>query len=319
MYAKIGIIVLVVIALGAALFLFHWTSDGNITLPSWFSLPSSSFSLAPSGHAGVTLPTLSSNGTYIGPTTGYGGTTGYGTASGVTVNPATIPPSEIPAGWTVPQLSPYFHEVRFGTVSAGTSYYYGTISLYAYFADSQATGTIDITGWNIKTRESGEYIPKAIAVYDPSGLAAPSDIRMKNGDTVYLYSSSAPFNLRLNKCIGYVANVADFRPSLPSSCPQVDESRIGSFTGACQEYIQSISGCEQPSLTNPLVSRTDYACQDFLENNFNYKSCFEQHDTDPDFLSNQVWVWTGSNVVNQYHDTVDLLDSNGLLVDQYSY
>jgi len=32
-----------------------------------------------------------------------------------------------------------------------------------------------------------------------------------------------------------------------------------------------------------------------------------------------VWVWTGDNVVGQYHDTIQLLDRNGLLVDLYTY
>ncbi len=319
MYAKIVIIVLVVMALGAGLFLYHGLTSGGIRVPS-FSFPSSSqFSLIPS-RTGPVLPaipagttTISSGGTYISGTPGSGGG-----AQSLIVNTSTIPASEIPAGWTASNLSPYFHEIRLGGVSAGSYYYYGTISLYAYFP-YQATGTIDITGWQIKTRGSGEYIPQAIAVYDPSGLTAPSDIRVANGDTVYLYSSSAPFNLRLNECIGYVANMANFRPALPANCPQVDESRIVNFTGGCQAYLQSFAGCSQPTLPNPLVPPTDYACQDFIRNNFNYKSCFEAHIADPNFLSNQVWVWTGSNVVNQYHDTVDLLDRNGLLVDQYSY
>jgi hypothetical protein len=228
-----------------------------------------------------------------------------------------VNPADIPAGFTAAQLSPYFQEVRLASVSAGTSYYYGTITLSDYSYNS--TGTIDITGWQIKSKHSGEYIPQAIDVYDPSGLTAASDILMKEGDMVYLYSSSAPFNLRLNECIGYIANVADFKPALPLECPQVDQSAIQNFTGACQEYIDSLGGCQQPDMANPQIPRTDYACQDYLENNFNYKSCFEAHDGDANFLSNQVWVWTGGNVVDQYHDTVELLDRNGLLVDIYTY
>jgi len=30
-------------------------------------------------------------------------------------------------------------------------------------------------------------------------------------------------------------------------------------------------------------------------------------------------VWTGSNVVDEYHDSVELLDQHGLLVDLYTY
>ena len=69
----------------------------------------------------------------------------------------------------------------------------------------------------------------------------------------------------------------------------------------------------------PADSAQRLRVQEYLENNFTYKSCFEAHDGDANFLSNQVWVWTGSNVVDQYHDTVQLLDKNGLLVDLYTY
>jgi hypothetical protein len=74
-----------------------------------------------------------------------------------------------------------------------------------------------------------------------------------------------------------------------------------------------------PVLSGPQVPTNDYACMNYIENNFTYRSCFNQHSADANFLSNQVWVWTGSSPVNQYHDTVRLLDKNGLLVDIYTY
>jgi hypothetical protein len=315
--AKVAIIVLVLIFLGGALFLYHFGTTGGLALSSFPTFKGlSGFSFLPGSGAGETGPAISqgssSDQTIIGTPNGQ-------PATSLTVNSSTINAAEIPAGFTAAQLSPYFHEVRLQSVSPGTSYYYGTITLFTSFKNSAATGTIDITGWQIKSKNSGEYIPQAIALYDPSGLAGASDIRMKNGDTAYLYSSSAPFNVRINKCIGYVAHVANFQPALPMNCPYTDQSQIAGFTGACQNYIQTLSGCSQPNMASPQIPRTDYACQSYLENNFTYKSCFEAHAGDADFLSNQVWVWTGSNVVDQYHDVVDLYDRSGLLVDQYSY
>ena len=322
MALKIALIALVVLALGAGIFAFHFATSGGVKLPPFFSSSTfAGFSIIPSQHE-QTLPTIpqgtstGAGGTYLGPSGGTGSGSG---SAGLTIDPSSVPSSQIPSGWTAAQLSPYFHEVRIGGASYGGFGYYGTITLNTYFANQQATGTIDITGWRIRTRNSGEYIPGAIELYDPSGLTAPSDIRLKNNDVVYLYSSSAPFNLRLNECIGWIANVAHFQPAIPAYCPQPDLSQASQFSGACQQYVQSLGGCTVPNLSNPLVPRTDYACQDYLENNFNYKSCFEAHLGDPNFLSNQVWVWMGSNVVNRYHDTVDLLDRNGRLVDEYVY
>lgn len=321
MGGRIVFIIIVVVALGIGLYLYSSgafvkgvsallpgaSSSGSLGTASSTSGSFWSF-LGISGHApvGPSTPAL--------PPTTISAPSSGGAGSGQT---SSINPADIPAGFAAAQLSPYFQEVRLAGVSAGTSYYYGTITLSD--DDYNSTGTIDITGWQIKSKDSGEYIPQAIDVYDPSGLTAPSDILMKIGDTVYLYSSSAPFNLRLNECVGYIANVADFVPALPLDCPQVDQSAIQNFTGACQEYIDTLGGCAQPDMSSPMIPRTDYACQDYLENNFNYKSCFEAHDGDANFLSDQVWVWTGSNVVDQYHDTVELLDRNGMLVDLYTY
>ena len=311
MGAKIGFIIIIIVALGVGVYLyssgafvnglkgFNSMIDASSTF-SFFDLGSSSIAHGPSAPIGPAAPQA------------QGSSAGAPSSATTTINPANIP-----KGYTLAQLSPYFQKVRLSGVSAGTSYYYGTITLSD--EDYYSTSTIDITGWQIKSQDSGEYIPQAIAVYDPSGLTPASDILMKNGDTVYLYSTSAPFNVRLNECIGYVAHVADFVPALPLNCPQVNQSQIQNFTGQCQNYINTLWGCQAPNMSSPQIPRTDYACQDYLENNFTYKSCFAAHDGDANFLSSQVWVWTGSNVVDQYHDSVKLLDRNGLLVDLYTY
>jgi len=283
---------------------FHIAAGNNGGLKNFaslFHLPTSTFSLSVSPHSG------------------YSGGSGGGTviSSAPTSSASSVNPADIPAGFTAAQLSPYFHDVRFLGVSAGSAYSYGTITLALNAYDSSTT--IDITGWQIKSRNGGEYIPQAIDVYDPSGLTPPSDIVMKNGDYVYLYSSSAPFNLRLNECIGYIAQVANFEPALPRDCPYVDYSQLQNFSGACQNYIESIGNCEAPNLNSPSVPRNDYSCVDYLNTHFTYRSCFQDHSADPNFLSNQVWVWMGSNVIDQYHDRVLLLDKNGLLVDEYTY
>ena len=230
---------------------------------------------------------------------------------------ATINPADIPQGFTAGQLSPYFHQVRFGGVSYGGYGYYGTITLNAY--GLSGTSTISVSGWQIKARHGGEFIPQAINVYDPSGLTPQTEIILKNGDTVFLYSSPGPFNLRINKCIGYIGVNNKTVPQLPQNCPYPDRSAAQNFTGACQNYVYSIGGCTQPNLSDPRIPFNDYSCRNYLANNFSYRSCFDAHAGDADFLTNQVWVWTGSNVIDQYHDQVQLLDKNGLVVDVYSY
>jgi hypothetical protein len=228
----------------------------------------------------------------------------------------TINPSDIPAGYTLAQLSPFFHQITFGSLYSGDVYSYGQISLYD---SSQATTTsIDVTGWEIKSNRGGEYIPTAINLYDPSGLTAPGDIRMQSNQTLNIYSDTAPFNLRLNKCIGYMQNSNPFNPPLPTDCPYVSQSDISTFTGVCQQYVYSLGSCQLPDMNNISIPETDYACRTYLEN-LNYGGCFAKHVNDSDFLSNEWRVWMGSNVIDPVHDTVLLLDRNGLLVDLRTY
>ena len=73
-----------------------------------------------------------------------------------------------------------------------------------------------------------------------------------------------------------------------------------------------------PDNNSPQIPTNDYACQQFLAT-LNYKGCFEAHESDADFFSNQWWAWTGSNILDPSHDVVNLYDRNGLLVDEYTY
>jgi hypothetical protein len=232
-----------------------------------------------------------------------------GTAATTTINPA-----DIPAGFTASQLSPYFHKIRFGGVSTGA---YGQITLSANL--NQGDPGVDVTGWRITANRGGEYVPQAINIYDPSGLTAPSDIILRSGQYVNMYSQSGPFNLRLNECIGYIGNQNKFNPQLPGYCPTPDRSGISSFTGACQNFIYSIGACQVPNLNSAQIPLDDYACRSYIENNFSYRTCFNAHVNDAQFLSNEWRAWMGASPLDPYHDNVHLFDRNGLLVDAYSY
>ena len=320
MGGKIAVILFGVFVLGVLIYVLHANFLGNFGSqfgslfhydPSkWFVTSSSSLS-SPSGTylAPVALPNPPP---YPPPVTSTPASSG---TSGTT----TIPASQIPAGFTLAQLSPYFKKITFSGTWAGSGSSYGEISLSSN--GLSPSSTVDITGWEIKTNRSGEYIPQAIDLYDPSGLAAESDIFLAQNQYVYIYSSPGPFNLRLNECIGYIANSNKFTPSLPASCPYIDESAISKmgFTGECDSYIYSLGSCQVPDLNNAQISQSDDACRSYIENNFNYKACFNAHERDANFLSNQWWVWMGSSPLDSYHDTVNLFDSNGLLVDQYTY
>lgn len=237
--------------------------------------------------------------------------------SGTPTSPQ-ISPSEIPSGFTLEDLSPFFHKVRMNGVSPGGLYSYSQVNLSAYGLSGGEA--VDITGWLFKGNSGSQYIPQAVALYDPSGLSGEGDIVLKNGDMVSIYSTVSPIgrNLRLNKCIGYLENAAAFNPSLSRNCPYINRSSVGGFTGRCQDYIMSLSGsCRLPA-SNPPIAQDDYACRAFLDT-LNYNGCYSKHASEPDFLDREWRVWTGSKFLDDRHDRVRLLDRQGLLVDLYEY
>ncbi len=317
MGGKIGVIFLLVVLAGVALYVYN---SGALQkgLQSVQSLAPRPATTTPSG------------GTTTAATPGVPPPPAPGVASGGAASPspgtAPVPtPSssirsyDVPPGFAPNQLSPYFRQVRFAGVSPSYGYgSYGTITLYASLQNPSST--LDITGWQIKAVRGSLFVPQAVNLYDPSGLAPAGDIRLGQGDYVNMYSSSGPFNLRLNKCIGYIAaQNPQLNPPLPQTCPYIDRSEIQYLSGACQNFIGSVGACSQPNLSSPYYPRNDYACDQFVQSHFSYYSCFNERSSDPDFLSHEIRVWTGSSPLDQYHDRVQLLDANGLLVDYYSY
>lgn len=229
---------------------------------------------------------------------------------------STISPSQIPTGFTLAQLSPYFKKIRIGSVSPGSYNYYGSVYLSTSLSDKDS---VNVTGWLLKGKTGSQFIPKAVEVYDPSGLSGESDIILKRNDYLYIYTTASAIgrNLRLNLCTGYLENVSKFTPSLPKNCPRPQRSDVENFSGRCYDYILSLGTCSFPK-SNALLPINDYGCRAFLDN-LNYKGCFEKHRQDPTFLSHEWRVWMGSKFLDTRHDHVYLFDNNGLLVDERSY
>ncbi len=314
-----GILLLVVIA-GVILYLWNsgLVTSGTSGLSSLFpalNASSSAFSSTPPGFGVPNGPPSGSGSNNLNtvPPTSIGPYTG-GEASTTGGNP-NVNPYDVPAGFTVAQLSPFFHEILFGSVLPGGYGSSGEVTLYTSFTQNE---TVDVTGWKIVANGGSEYIPQAVNFYQPSGLTAPSDIELANDQTLYLYSSAGTINLRLNECIGYLQNDLRTNPALPLNCPYINQSQISNLSGGCQNYILSIPACTVPNTYSPEIPPNDYACVNYLDQ-MNYTGCFNAHESDPNFLSNQWWAWTGSSVLNPYHDNVYLYDRNGLLVDSYSY
>lgn len=258
----------------------------------------------------------------------YGGS---GTSSVTATPPAPFPPissggttqvqpqikNRAPEGFSEADLSPHFGKIRISSAYAGSGISYGRVVLSAGF---DIGGRINVSGWELRANRGGQFVPQAISLYDPTGLASEGDIFLGSGEALTLYTTQSAIgkNLRLNKCIGYLENTNKFTPSLPLACPYLgNEPEVSVFTGRCQDYVRSLGSCRLPD-ADPDVPSGDYACESFLDS-INYRGCFERHRGDPDFLSRDWWAWTGRRFLDERHDRILLLDRDGKLVDVYSY
>lgn len=226
--------------------------------------------------------------------------------------------SQIPEGFTKKDISPYFKKVTIGGFLPGSVTFgsYGQVSLYPNLEQGQS---VNITGWYLRSIRGTLYIPKAVRVYDPSGLTPETDIIIRDGEIVQIFTTTSPIgvNLRLNRCMGYLAETNQFTPPLFTNCPYFDRREVRHLSARCQDYVLSLGGCRLPD-SSPPIAPDDYECQRFLDT-VNYRGCFERHRSDPDFLEREWRVWTGSHFANERHDRIYLFDREGKLVDYYEY
>ncbi len=232
-----------------------------------------------------------------------------------------ISDSQIPAGFSRKDLSPYFNKISIS--SAYSSSQGSTPSQIRISSNLKKGEIVDITGYKIKSNLKEIIIPQAVNIYEPLGFAPQENIVLSNNNYINIYSNTSPLNknLRLNKCIGYLEDIYNFNPSLPQNCPSVPRSEITYLSGDCQNYIFSIGSCKLPDVSfYNAFPGTDQgnACRAFL-NTISHNTCYQKHRFDSDFLSNEWRVWTNYNILDPRHDWLWLFDKNGLLMDEYIY
>jgi len=203
------------------------------------------------------------------------------------------------------------------SISGVSRYNPEQINLSAVYSES---GSIDITGWKIKSSQRGEIvIGRGLAL--PQFNSFSSDIRLKSGDPAEIIAGISPLlsSFQINSCFGWLNNVYNIDSSL-NYCPLVQISNLAGFglDSACQNLILNSGSCRQPSDT--ILNNYSRECRIWIEYNLNYNACVEKHMNESDFYKG--WqIYTGNNNLffDQLHDRVELRDQAGLLVDSYEY
>jgi hypothetical protein len=241
-----------------------------------------------------------------------------------------LPPPALPAPIIQPPStnSPYFQKIRISSVRPTKDSEPALITLSASFSDETP---VTITGWKFKSQWTGETVfGKGIEKFQ-SVLAAEAldNILVRRSDTLYVRGEQSPFgrgrSFKPNQCFGYLIQ---YYPNLPGSysCSQdrPELKDIQHLKPLCQEYIVrkvDYSSCKPPDF-NDLSVIGDSECKAYLtgtEGTFTYQGCYEKRSKDANFLSNRWDMYMERSFGHPLHDTITLLDQNGLLVDTYIY
>lgn len=218
-------------------------------------------------------------------------------------------------------ISPYYGKVKISSIQAETEYRPSLIRLRVNIYPGDK---INITGWRVKTRKGEIIIPKGTEKYEY--YAIPRDIIIKESLYIYLIGDSNPLgrdkNFRINKCFGYLENQYSFYPSFYSYCPKPKLEDISHLSPYCQEFILRVPRCEvidYSYYSDNIKIVFDMECRNYMDEKFNYRSCFKDSSKDEDFLTNYWYIYRNTNIIEPLHDTIYLYDYNDLLVDKYMY
>jgi len=186
-----------------------------------------------------------------------------------------------------------------------------------------SAASIDITGLVLKNKNNETLpIPKGSEYLYLENGGSLKDIILEPGKNAIIFTGSSPAgkNFRLNKCTGYLNYFYNFSPSLPQECPKPADQDIMTLGKNCRDYINALQACATPNTADLKVS-FDSQCTSYLTSIFNYSGCVTRHQSEPDFLKNDWYIYLNrrAGIWDDQRDEAKLLDQNNNLIDSYGY
>lgn len=199
---------------------------------------------------------------------------------------------------------------------------------YLQIRVNTAKQPINVTGWTIKSKSSGETvkIPKGTYLFFAGTPNSEEDIYLNSGDVLYLVTGISPngASFKVNKCSGYLSQFQTFTPYLYTSCPQPRNEDLSSIpktvnNDACLDYIDYFPSCRIQTETLP--ANWSYECTSFIYNKINYPSCVNTHKNDKDFYLKEwrVYLKRSEKIWKDKREEIILYDNAGKIVDTLVY
>ncbi len=187
---------------------------------------------------------------------------------------------------------------------------------------------VSIRGWSIQSAVSGLRVAigqgAPLFVLGVVNVAQP--IYLEPGASATLVTGVSPVgtSFRENICSGYLNELQSFTPELPSECPLPSDAlpltadNLRTYGNACVDYVRAIPQCHFPSAPPANLSAT---CRSFITNTLSYNGCMRMHSAESSFALSSWRIYLGlrSEIWNNGHDVIRLLDDKGQVVDVLTY
>lgn len=227
--------------------------------------------------------------------------------------------------------STYYNKIRMSNISglrgADPNKEYLTLS-----TSLKKNETIKITGWYLKSEVTGYFaiIGKASLLPFPFSKTE-SDVVLQQGDRIILTKGFSPIGIsfRTNKCTGYFEENRTFTPSLSMQCPLPRDEELPKFSSIydrndeCVNLIKRIGRCvtKDSEYIRDLPDTVTQSCKTYITTQINYNTCIAKHFDDTNFPGNEYRIFLNKfgPLWRTTHDTINLHDENGLVVDSISY
>lgn len=187
---------------------------------------------------------------------------------------------------------------------------------------------ISITGWQLESMISKKKVTigGATPLFISGVINSEPTISLSPREEVVISTGRSPIgaSFRTNKCTGYFEQHQDFKPALKKSCPS-PKDEFDSFANIpvtddiCEDFVDGISKCKMPLDAFPLGMSNQ--CSEFIGANINYTGCVKNHRNDLDFFGSEWRVFLGRSeeLWREKRETIRLLDSEGKVVDTFTY
>jgi hypothetical protein len=189
---------------------------------------------------------------------------------------------------------------------------------------------VSLDGWSLQSAYSGvrALVPPDSESLVSGAVNALTHPEIPANSVVYIISGKSPVGVsfRENKCTGYLGQFQQFAPPLDQSCPSpadtlaITGDNLRSYSAECIDYVQTLAPCHFPT-DGELPLTLPQACRTYITNTFSYNGCAAAHGSDPDYQKDswRLFLNSPTELWNNSHDVIRLLDDKGQIVDVLTY